>query len=172
MDRHIRSKINHLLLNWSRNTVGTYPWLEDMGIYRQLADSYVQHGWIERIGRGAFKRAREDVGWQGAVYALQTQLNLSIHPAGKTALQLKGLSHYVPGSMKQKKIILYGSPGEKLPGWFRNHDWGTEIIYKTTKLFSDTSHQVLARRQTGDFSIKISSAEQAVMEFCHSVPLH
>lgn len=172
MNGHIRSKLNRLLLNWPRNTVATYPWLENMGVYRQLADSYVQHGWIERIGRGAFKRARENVGWQGGVYALQTQLNLSVHPAGKTALQLKGLSHYVPGGMKQTKILLFGAPGEKLPEWFRNSDWEAKIIYKTTKLFADTSQQALASHQTGDFSIKISSAEQAVMEFCYSVPLY
>ncbi len=172
MDGHIRSKLNRLLLNWPRNTAATYPWLENMGIYRQLADSYVRHGWIERIGRGAFKRAGEDVGWQGGVYALQTQLNLSVHPAGKTALQLKGLSHYVPGSMKQNKILLFAAPGEKLPCWFTNHDWEAEIIYKTTKLFADTSRQALASRQTGDFSIKISSAEQAVMELCYLVPLY
>ena len=159
-------------MNWPRNTVATYPWLENMGIYRQLADSYVQHGWIERIGRGAFKRAGENIGWQGAVYALQTHMKMSVHPAGKTALQLKGLSHYIPGSMKQTKILLLGSPGEKLPCWFRNSDWEAKIIYKTTKLFPGAPQQALDSRQTGDFSIQISSAEQAVMELCYFVPLH
>ena len=28
--------------------------------------------------------------WSGGLYALQTQLNMSVHPAGKTALQLQG----------------------------------------------------------------------------------
>ena len=54
MNRQNRSIINNLLRNWSKNTIAVYAFLKKQGIYRQLADTYVKSGWIERIGQGAF----------------------------------------------------------------------------------------------------------------------
>ena len=171
MSRQNRSIINNLLQNWPKNTVSVYAGLEKQGVYRQLADTYVKSGWIERIGQGAFKRAGESVKWDGGLYALQSQLNMSVHPAGKTALQLQGNAYYLPASLKQSKIVLFGSKNEKLPAWFKSHKWEAEIRYVMTGLFGKDIFLGLTTYNAGNYDIKISSSERAALEFCYDVPI-
>jgi len=171
MDRQNRSIINSLLKNWLRNTVAVSTWLEGQGVYRQLAGTYVKSGWIERIGKGAFKRADENVDWSGGLYTLQSQLNMSVHPAGKTALQLLGSAHYLPANFKQAKVVLFGAKNEKLPKWFKSHKWEVDVRYVMTGLFGDESGQGLTTYNSGNYEIKISSAERAVIELCYDVPI-
>ena len=167
MDRQNRSIINSLLKNWLRNTVAVSTWLEGQGVYRQLAGTYVKSGWIERIGKGAFKRADENVDWSGGLYTLQSQLNMSVHPAGKTALQLLGSAHYLPANFKQAKVVLFGAKNEKLPKWFKSHKWEVDVRYVMTGLFGDESGQGLTTYNSGNYEIKISSAERAKIGRAH-----
>ena len=166
-----RTIINNLLRNWPKNTVSVCSWLEKQGVYRQLAGAYVKSGWIERIGQGAFKRAGEAVEWSGGLYALQKQLNMSVHPAGKTALQLQGNAHYLPASLNQSKIVLFGSKNEKLPAWFKSHKWGVGIRYVMTGLFGKDISLGLTTYNAGNYDIKISSPERAALEFCYDIPI-
>lgn len=170
MDRQKRNIINNLLKEWPKGTIAVHPWLIKQGVYRQLADVYVKGGWLERIGQGAFKRAGEKVDWIGGVYALQTQLDASVHPAGKAALQLHGNAHYVPADFKQSKIVLFGVLNEKLPAWFNKYLWGVEIRYVMTGLFGNDKPLGLTSYNAGDYDIKISSPERAALEFCYDVP--
>lgn len=171
MGRQNRSIINNLLRSWPKNTVAVYAWLDGQGVYRQLAGTYVKSRWIERVGQGAFKRAGGDLEWSGGLYALQTQLGMSVHPAGKTALQLQGNAHYLPASLKQAKIVLFGSKKEKLPAWFKNYKWGIDIRYVMTGLFEKDIALGLTTYNTGNYEIKISSPERAALEFCYDVPI-
>lgn len=172
MDRQNRSIINNLLRSWPKNTVVASSWLNGQGVYRQLARTYVNSGWIERIGQGAFKRSGENVDWSGGLYTLQTQLNMSVHPAGKTALQLQGGAHYIPANLKQAKIVLFGSKNEKLPAWFKNYKWEVVIRYVMTGLFGKDTGMGLTTYNPGDYEVKISSPERAAMEFCYDAPIH
>ena len=171
MDGHNRSIINNLLREWPKNTVAVYAWLGGHGVYRQLAGTYIKSGWIERIGQGAFKRAGENVDWSGGLYALQSQLGMSVHPAGKTALQLQGNAHYLPASLKQEKIVLFGSKNEKLPTWFKGCKWGVDVRYAMTGLFEKAPALGLTVYNTGNYEIKVSSPERAALELCYDVPI-
>lgn len=190
-------------MNWPKGTIATYDWLEGQGVYRQLADTYVNSGWLERVGRGAFKRAGEEVNWTGALYAMQTQLKLSLHAAGKTALQLQGYAHYLPlgfasragaasgtkhasvsgsasgarsasvsraGSESEAAVILFCNSNEKLPAWFKQYQWQIKVRFTATNLFGDKNSPGLTGFDEGDYSIKISSAERAMLEVCYAVP--
>ena len=170
MDRQNGSIINNLLKNWPNNTVSVYAGLERQGVYRQLAGAYIKSGWIERIGQGAFKRAGESVEWSGGLYALQAQLNMSVHPAGKTALQLQGNAHYLPANLRQSRIVLFVSKNEKLPAWFKNHKWEVVIRYVMTGLFGKDMSLELTTYNAGNYDIKISPPERAALEFCYDVP--
>ena len=170
MNGQNRSIINKLLSNWPKNTVAVSSWLEGQGVYRQLAGTYVKSRWIERIGKGAFKRAGETVDWSGGLYTLQSQLNMSVHPAGKTALQLQGSAHYLPGNLKQTKIVLFGSENEKLPEWFKNYRWDVSVRYVMTGLFGKDVELGLTTYNFGNYEVKISSVERAAMELCYDVP--
>ena len=169
MDGQKSSKINQLMKAWPKGTVAVYNWLASRGVYRQLAGAYIKGSWIERIGRGAFKQAGETVGWTGALYAMQTQLKLSVHAAGKTALGLQGYAHYVPMGAGQT-VVLFGSPIEKLPEWFRRYDWKIKLRYAATGFLDGRKNTGLADHALGDYSIKISSPERALLEVCYDVP--
>jgi len=171
MDRQNRSIINNLLRNWPKNTVAVSTWLDGQGVYRQLAGTYVKSGWIERIGQGAFKRAEENVDWSGGLYALQTQLSMSVHPAGKTALQLQGNAHYLPANLKQAKIVLFGAKNEKLPKWFKSYKWEVAVRYVMTGLFGKDTGLGLTTYNFGNYEIKISLSERAAIELCYDVPI-
>ena len=171
MNRHNGSKINYLLKNWPKNTVAVYDWLDEQGIYRQLAGQYAKSGWIERIGQGAFKRSGDVVDWSGGVYTLQKQLKMSVHPAGKTALQIQGNAHYIPANLKQTKIVLFGSKNEKLPAWFKKYRWDDDVRYTMTDVFGQELSLGFTTYNTGSFEIKISSPERAALELCYQVPI-
>ncbi|OGS27814.1 MAG: hypothetical protein A2297_04845 [Elusimicrobia bacterium RIFOXYB2_FULL_48_7] len=171
MGRQNRSIINNLLRNWPKNTVAVSSWFGGQGVYRQLAGTYVRSEWIERIGQGAFKRAGENIDWSGGLYTLQTQSGLSVHPAGKTALELQGNAHYLPANLRQGKIVLFGSKNEKLPGWFRSYKWGVAVRYVMTGLFGKDPVPGLTIYNFGNYEIKISSPERAALELCYDVPI-
>ncbi len=110
----------------------------------------------------------DEVAWTGALYGLQSQLALSVHPGGKTALELKGFSHYLAETTK--RVFLYGLRGEKLPAWFRQYDWGVEILYSPTNLFPADCQEGLSEYREKEFSLRISSPERAALEMMYHLP--
>jgi Transcriptional regulator, AbiEi antitoxin, Type IV TA system/Transcriptional regulator, AbiEi antitoxin N-terminal domain len=169
MTRHKGSKINHLLKNWPRGTVAVPPWLKERGVYRQLVGVYLQTGWLERIGNGAFKIAGDKVEWTGGLYAVQRQLGLAVHVGGKTALEMHGYAHFLPLG-KGYLVYVFGVPGQKLPSWFRRHSWNVKLRHVTTNLFSAENGLGLTEKDLGTYTITISTPERAIMELLHLVP--
>ena len=181
-----RHKLNSLLKKWPSGTAMSLHELKKRGIYQQLASYYVRSGWLETIGSGVFKQAGDTVDWTGALALLQTQLNLSIHVAGKTALELSGVQHFFHlggGGV----IWLFGKQGEKLPKWFIGGDtgdkWNRKVKYIAFKLFDDenlglTNQPIGQHISTGsviqkhpsEYKIVISSIERAVLEMLYLIP--
>lgn len=160
-------KLNRLILNWPKGTVYTAEWMVAQGFGRSLIDKYKKSHWISSIGRGAYILPGDQVDWAGGLFALQQQLKLNIHVGGKTALQLKGLAHFLTPEIK--RITLFGIAKQKLPVWFKNYDWGVEVDYINTNLFSKDIG--ISNYDYGNFTINISSAERAIMETLFQVPL-
>ena len=163
------SKINRLLKAWPSGTVAVSLWLEQHGVYQQLAREYEKTAWVQRIGRGAYIKAGDNVEWTGGLYAIQKQLMLPIHVGGKTALQMQGYAHYLPLG-KDTTVTLFGLPGTKLPAWFKQHAWDVKVRYITTHLFSGDATQGMAKKEMGAYSISLSAPERAMMEVLYSVP--
>lgn len=171
MSSQNKSKINFIMKNWAKNTVSVYSWLNEHGIDRKLAQKYLISGWLERVGRGAFKKTGEEVDWTGAIYAIQTQMKKTVHPAGKTALQLLGRAQYIPAVFKERKVVLFGLQNEKLPAWFKKHNWGVRLRYVMSGLFGDSTNLGMTSYDIGNYEINISAAERAALEFCYDVPV-
>jgi hypothetical protein len=169
MNGHNSSKINQLLRVWLKGTVAVHSWLGSRGISRQLVDSYQKTSWLVRIGNGAFARVGDRVDWTGGLYAIQEQLGLPIHAGGKTALQMAGHSHYLPLGRGQN-IFLFGASRERLPGWFKQKNWGVNICYTMTNLFPREQNLGLSKKEMGEYSIIVSSPERAIMEALYFVP--
>ncbi len=107
------SKLNRLVLDWPKGTVYTSEWMVQQGYSRSLLNKYKKGHWISSLARSAYILAGDRVDWTGGLFALQHQLKLNIHAAGKTALQLKGLAHFLPAGIKI--VFLFGVAGETLP---------------------------------------------------------
>ena len=161
------SKINQLLQQWPPGAVGTLRWLSNKGVDHRLADKYVRSGWLERLGHGAYKRAGTTVDWAGAVHALQTQLGLSIHPGGITAIELRGYTHYL--AFGGRGIVLFGKPGTKLPAWFEGHSWSRHVTLVTTGVFADND-KATSLLQVDKVEVEVATLEQAAFEMMYLVP--
>lgn len=160
------SKINKLLQLQPVGVVLTSRWLHGQGYSPGLLRTYRNSNWLESIGNGAMVRAGDLIDYSGAIYALQQQLNLSVHPAAKTALALLGKSHYL--SLGTTVVSLFGSPSERLPGWFKSHHWGVEIQYVTSGILP--AGMGLVEKEHKNFSIKISAPARAMMECLYLAP--
>lgn len=161
------SKINQLLQQWPSGKVATLRWLNNLGVDRRLADKYVQSGWLERLGHGAYKRAGATVDWVGAVQALQTQLALAVHPGGITAIELRGYSHYV--AFDAREVMLFGNPGTKLPAWFEAHAWSRPVTLVTTGVFAGTE-KTTSTLPVDNVDLQVATLEQAAFEMMYLVP--
>ena len=96
MDLLKSSKINQLISQIPEGAVLTSSWLSSQGYPPDLVRVYRKRRWLEPIGRGAWARAGQSVSWRGAIYAVQKQLDLEIHPGAVSALGLHGKAHYIP----------------------------------------------------------------------------
>ena len=163
MTRKEPSKINWVYQKWPKGTVATLKWLNDLGVSSKLANWHVRSGWLEDFGTGAFVQPGDKVDWQGALYALQAQLGMTIHVGGRSSLELQGLSHYVPLG-KKKKVILISDKPEQIPAWFRNRQWDATLDYLRMSLFLSIPLEASTKSDHGGFKIVLSSAERAIME--------
>lgn len=162
--------LNHLLQSWPRGTVIQLEWLARHGVSQSLAARYRKSGWMVAIGRGAYARSGDPVGWEGAVYALQAEPHAAIHPGGRTALELLGYSHFLRLAPR-RKVFLYGAPGERLPKWMRDHDWGAEVLLLPSCQRGDDAAQLgLAEHSFGAFALRVSAPERAILEMLDGLP--
>jgi len=168
MSKEIKTKINRLISQWPRGTVSAASYLNRLGFSYDLLVRYKKSGWIQSFGRGAYILYGDKVEWPGALYPLQNQLGLNIHPGGKTALELRGYAHYLPSG--KRKVFLYGTQGKVLPNWFKGERLGVDIVMTRTNLFPEDSQEGFSEFREKDFSIKISAPERAAMEMLHLVP--
>jgi hypothetical protein len=114
MSTEKKIKINQLLSANPSNIVYLSSWLVKKGYSLDLQKRYRNSDWLISIGTGAMIRSGDNVGYEGAIYALQVQAGLFVHPAGKTALSLLGKAHYL--ELSQKKLLFLA---EKMKNYLR-----------------------------------------------------
>ena len=161
------TKINQLLQKWPNNTVATAKWLKSEGVDHRLASKYVQSGWLNRLGHGAYVRVGSSVDWTGGVHALQTQLGLDVHLGAVTAMDLRGHAHYL--ALGGRTVVLFGKPGTKLPAWFCAHQWSQPFTLVTTGVFQDCN-ECTSTLDVGGIELATASLELAAFEMMHLVP--
>lgn len=164
------TKINYLFRCWPKDTIATASWLLNQGITRDLLAYYRKSGWVKSAGRGVVIRNGDRADWPGGIYALQEQLNLPIHPGGKTALTMHGYGHYI--SLGQVRVTLFSRCNTNTPAWFSNYQWNAKVLIFKTNLFPSGCSRGLNKIDIGNFSITISSPERAIMEVLYNLPKH
>ena len=166
MATHNEAKLKTLINNLKPETVILASWLKKLGISGELQKHYRKSGWLEAIGRGAFKKPGEQVDWKGALFAIQNQTNLKIHAGALTALSLLGLSHYF--RFGTENIFLFAPRKTNLPTWFLNYDWGSPINFYNTDFLPVKSG--LINFEEKGFQLTISSPERAILECLYLSP--
>ncbi len=167
MSTKTASKLNQLLQSVPQGTVLLSSWLKDQGYSHDLQQKYIRSQWLTPIGRGAFKRAGDDISIFGALYALQNQVRKDIQPGGPSALYLQGYAHYV--AMESQALTLFSPPTIKLPVWFTNN-WPSDYTLRRTTILP--ASVALSTYDNGNFEIKISSVPRAMLECLDMAPDH
>ncbi len=168
MNRLYGNKLNNLMANYPAEGVLTSAWLEKHGYYKQLVKQYCDSGWLTRLGRGAYSRLNDSVTWEGAVAALQKQLQIPVHVGGLTALALYGVSQYVPLSTTSATFFLFNSSLNKitLPAWFLHYFQNGHYYQK--KLFSNNCG--VSGKKVGNIELQASTPERAILEVLALTP--
>ena len=160
------TKLKTLLNNLKPGTVSLAPWLEELGISRNLQNHYLHSGWLEPIGRGAYKKPGEKVQWQGGIFAMQNQANLKVHVGAITALSLQGFGHYM--RFNQETVYLFSPYKENLPKWFKDYEWESTVFHQQTSFLPENFG--IVEHEERNIHIKISSSERAIFESLYLSP--
>ena len=166
MSTDVGSKINQLLNSQPQGIVLLSSWLAEQGYSYDLQQRYKKSNWLHSIGTGALIRTNDKVEYGGAIYALQQQANLSIHPGGRTALSFLGKAHYL--ELGTNKVVLFGGAKERLPVWFKKYNWGAKLQYYESGFLPKDLGLIDVEIKT--FSIKVSGAARAIMECLYLAP--
>lgn len=162
------TKINQLVSKWPTGIVYTQQYLTSLGYSSQLVHRYIQSGWLEPIGTGAYRKKNDAISWSGGLAATQSQLRRRIHAGGKTALAFQGMSHY--GKVSETVVYLFASRGVVLPRWFSNYPWGVRVDLTSTMFIPDIDSQSNNRIAQGEYSLYVSCAERAILEVLYHIP--
>lgn len=161
----LRKRINQQLIAGPANAVLTSDWLKGRGISSKLAGYYAGSGWLHRVGDGAFTVQPGTPTWLGAVFGLQ-QKSKSLHPGGRTALELSGLAHFLPLG-ETHPLFLFGRVGERLPTWFRRLPWSKRVRHVSTNFLPNELG--ISEHRDGELVVKISAPERATLEFLQAL---
>ncbi|MEA3317683.1 MAG: type IV toxin-antitoxin system AbiEi family antitoxin [Bacteroidota bacterium] len=141
-------------------------YLESIGISRDLQKYYLKSGWLESVGRGAYKKTNDTIEWQGALSAIQTQTEINVHVGALSALYLQGFSHYF--RFNKNTLYLFSPLKTKLPKWFTDYKWRDEIFHKQSSFLS--SDKALREFDANKIALTISTPERAIMECIFLAP--
>lgn len=158
-------RLNRSLVAAPANAVLTSTWLKAHGISSKLAGYYASSGWLHRIGDGAFTVQAAEPTWLGAVFGLQ-QKSQSLHPGGRTALELSGLAHFLPLG-ESHPLFLFSRSGERLPTWFQGLPWSKRVRHVRTNFLPDDLG--FNQHREGELVVKISAPERAALEFLQAL---
>lgn len=164
MVKQIGTNLNQILQQIPNGTVVTASWLKEKGVSNSLQKAYKENQWLKSFGTGAFTKLNDSVDIDGAIYAIQEQLNLSFHIGGISVLSEKyGINHNIAFN---RKTYIYGFRGEKLPKWFKDNYQNIEIV-KSEFLPMNIGMQYFDNK---DFKINISTIERAILEMVYLAP--
>lgn len=138
-------------------------------VSRQSVHWYAKSRWLDPLGHGYYIRNGETPSEDGTVAALEAA-GFKVHIAGKSALKMKGFSHYL--SLGKGKLYLYGRHVRKLPHWLGNF-FSVELSSKSLFKEKDEpdSRLFVRRLETGNqFSPCVSDPERALLEMLDNVP--
>lgn len=157
-------KLNLLLRELPEGVAAPSSWLAAQGFPRQWVRKYVLSGRLIPLGHGVYARPSSPVHWEGVVLGLQRLAEAPFHVGGVSALNRLGSAHYLPLG-GEPEIHVWGNA--KVRAWVTAVKLPERLVFHTGRLFdADVRELGLTTLQTStrDWTIRISSAERAMME--------
>ncbi|MDD2420277.1 MAG: type IV toxin-antitoxin system AbiEi family antitoxin domain-containing protein [Bacteroidales bacterium] len=155
------SKLGKIMQEFPKSLVFLSSWLISQGYSYELQQRYRKSGWLKSIGKGAMLKSGDPLLLSGALAALQSQANISIHLGGRSTLEMNGIAHYLQLSSPEATLF---APGKtKLPAWFVSNKWDVNSKVFRTSLFENDSTGLVDYRDAG-IDMKISSPGRAMIE--------
>ena len=141
--------------------------LASLGVSRALAHEYVKAGWLEKLGRGVFMFAGDQLAQDACLKFLETKIP-GLHVAAKSALALHGFRQNVAF---QETIILWGSQRAILPDWFQAR---FPSRYSNSPLFSEDlpTGYGLAPLPGSPNGPMVSAPERALLEMLSEINVY
>jgi len=160
------TKLKSLFSFVQHGNVVTSSLLRSIGISNDLRRYYVSSGWLETVGSGAYKKPNDNIGWQGAINAIQTQTDIDVHVGGLSALSLQGYAHYF--RLNNEILYLFSEQKTKLPKWFTDYDWGLKIFHKSSSFLP--KNLGVKELMIKEIPVLISTPERAMLECLYLAP--
>ena len=160
------SKLNRLLFESLPGGILFAGWLRKEGYSSQLLKKYRDSGWLESLARGVMYRRNDSLSALAAVYCYNHQTGNHARIAAHSALELMGFSHYVPMG-KPRLMVAFES--SNVEDWVKSEKYDMSIVPFHTGVFKNPLSQSYERN---NYTLKMSSPEQAFMECLYLVPDH
>lgn len=141
--------------------------LARLGVSVSLAHEYVKSGWLEKLGRGVFMFAGDELRLHETVAFLKPRIP-GLHVAAKTALAWHGFRHNVAIN---ETTIVWGDGRAVLPGWFQAR---FPARYSSPRLFDAELPTTTGVAPLPDFphGPPVSGPERALLEMLSEVGIH
>lgn len=142
-------------------------WLKARGFSRPWVDYALRSGKLVAVARGIYRKPGPQLKWQHVVYSLN-EMGVFVHVGGRSALDLQGLSNYLPFGGIQR-IDLYGS--SRIPTWAMVFQTPFQFEGHSQRLFDTLPEDGVHPIPFGawDWPIPYSTIELALLEFLSKV---
>ena len=155
-------------------------WLVARKIDRKSIFNYVEHGWLEKVAHGIYRRPDPEIfaedrdDWHRAILSIQHLMRWPCHVGGQTAMALAGFEHYVRFD-DSAPIYLYG----KTPSWIKRLPNANRFRYRTNALFENAKTGVTGTSDDSEGNLDQASAprhlmqstpERAILEWLNELP--
>ena len=138
-----------------------------LGVSAALAQWYVKAGWLERLGRGVFMFAGDELKRGETLSFLEARIP-GLHIASRTALSRHGFRQNV--AIKET-TILWGNHRTTLPVWFTQR---FPARYSSSRLFEDSLSDgfCMSPLPESPEGPQVSGPERALLEMLSEVGVH
>ena len=163
-----KDAISILLDIWRPGMVLTTSFMQEIGISAKRAFQLKSQNILDSLGTAAYKKVQDQVSWPGVCAAIESQLNISTHIGGKSALALQG--NYQYQELGSFNLWLITNSKKALPNWFTKNTWDFNWHLCRLNLFSSSLQRSFVRKNViQGFTLSISSRERAILEMIYLI---
>ena len=161
------TKINKLRQQSPSNGILLTSWLEKSGFRRSEISDYVESGWLRHISTGVYQFTGDTPSLYGILASYQKQTEMRYHIGAASALEQKGISHYI--SMGKPTAVVFSPVRPPLPKWLNDAELDMNLVVVSSKVLGTAGIEHLDYQ--GQI-LTLSSPERAIMECLLLTPAH